>query len=84
MYMCISTSTLGVCGTLPQEIVVFRLSKTAFGAFSGTVSLAFIKRFWEKLFSTDAVETGIERLNVAISKGARFDQGGKCPLDPSK
>ena len=39
---------------------------------------------WEKLLSTDAVETGIERLIVAISKGvqdlikggARFDQGG--------
>ena len=24
----------------------------------------FIKRFWEKLFSTDVVETGIERLIV--------------------
>ena len=30
----------------------------------------------EQLFSTDVVETGIERLIVAISKGgARFDQG---------
>ena len=28
------------------------------------VSLVFIKRFWEKLFSTDVVETGIERLIV--------------------
>ena len=27
-------------------------------------SLVFIKRFWEKLFSTDVVETGIERLIV--------------------
>ena len=25
------------------------------------VSLVFIKSFWEKLFSTDVVETGIER-----------------------
>ena len=28
------------------------------------VSLVFIKSFWEKLFSTDVVETGIERLIV--------------------
>ena len=28
------------------------------------VSLVFIKRFWEKLFSTVVVETGIERLIV--------------------
>ena len=28
------------------------------------VSLVFIKRFWEKLFSTDVVETGIERLII--------------------
>ena len=28
------------------------------------ISLVFIKRFWEKLFSTDVVETGIERLIV--------------------
>ena len=28
------------------------------------VSLVFIKRFWEKLFSTDVVETGIERMIV--------------------
>ena len=28
------------------------------------VYLVFIKRFWEKLFSTDVVETGIERLIV--------------------
>ena len=54
---------------LPQEFFVFRLSETASGAFSGTVSLVFIKRFWEKRFSTDVVETGIERLIVAISKG---------------
>ena len=36
------------------------------------VSLVFNKRFWEKLFSTDVVETGIERLadcRLAISKG---------------
>ena len=26
------------------------------------VSLVFIKRFWEKLFSTDVVETEMERL----------------------
>ena len=73
--------TLGVSG-----ILVFRLSETASGAFSGTVSLVFIKRFWEKLFSTDFVETGIERLIVAILKGgARFDQGGQVPpLPPPK
>ena len=28
------------------------------------VYLVFIKRFWEKLFSTDVVETGIEKLIV--------------------
>ena len=28
------------------------------------VSLVFIKRFWEKLFSTDVVETRIERMIV--------------------
>ena len=28
------------------------------------VYLVFIKRFWEKLFSTDVVETGIERLII--------------------
>ena len=28
------------------------------------VCLVFIKRFWEKLFSTDVVETGMERLIV--------------------
>ena len=28
------------------------------------IYLVFIKRFWEKLFSTDVVETGIERLIV--------------------
>ena len=28
------------------------------------VSLVFSKRFWEKLFPTDVVETGIERLIV--------------------
>ena len=28
------------------------------------VSLIFIERFWEKLFSIDVVETGIERLIV--------------------
>ena len=28
------------------------------------VSLVFIKRFWEELFSTHVVETGIERLIV--------------------
>ena len=57
---------------LPQEILFFRLSETASGAFSWTVSLV-IKRFWEKLFSTDVVETGIERLSVAISKGGGGD-----------
>ena len=41
---------------LPQEFLVFRLSETASGAFSGTLSLVFIKRFWEKPFSTDVVE----------------------------
>ena len=41
------------------------------------ISLVFIKKFWEKLFSTGVVERGIERLIVAISKGrVRFDQGG--------
>ena len=44
------------------------------------VPLVFIKRFWEKLFSTDVVETGIESLIVAISKGgARFDPRGQVP-----
>ena len=28
---------------------------------------------------SDVVETGIERLIVAISKGGRFDPGGECP-----
>ena len=28
------------------------------------ISVVFIKRFWEKLFSTDVVEIGIERLFV--------------------
>ena len=42
--------------------------------FLSTVYSSTVKRFWEKLFSTDVVETGIERLIVAISKGgARFD-----------
>ena len=62
---------------LPREILVFRLSETASGAFSGTVSLGFIKTFWEKLFSTDVVETGIEWLIVICSHlkgGTRFDQ----------
>ena len=64
---------MGVRGHAPPgKNLVFRLSETASGAFSGTVSLVFIKRFWEKLFSTDVVETGIERLIVAILKG-----GGK-------
>ena len=66
--MCIRTYTLGGLGACSPRR--FRLSETASGAFSGTVSLVFIKRFWEKLFSTDVVETGIERLSVAISKGA--------------
>ena len=48
------------------------------------VSLVFIKRFWEKLFSTDVVETGIERLIVGYlsPRGARFDQGGRVPPPP--
>ena len=67
MYKCISTYTLGGSGgILPQGILVFRLSETASGAFSGTVSLVFIKRFREKLLRTDVVETWIERLIVAI------------------
>ena len=48
------------------------------------VSLVFIKRFWEKLFFND-IETRIERLIVATSKGeARFDQegGGEYPRPP--
>ena len=37
MCMCISTCTLGGSGgMLPQEILDFRLSVTASGAFSGT------------------------------------------------
>ena len=64
---------------LPQEILVFRLSETASGAFSENVSLVFIKRFREKLFSTDVMETGIERLIVAISKGGEiWSRGGEC------
>ena len=38
------------------------------------VSLVFIKRFWEKLFSTDVVETGIEQpvdCRLVISKGGQ-------------
>ena len=61
--------TRGSGGMIPQEILVFRLPETASGAFSENVSLVFIKRFREKLFSTDVMETGIERLIVAISKG---------------
>ena len=61
---------LGACS--PQEILVFRLPETASGAFSGTVSLVFIERFLEKRLSTDVVETGIERLIVAISRGGRL------------
>ena len=58
--LCISTYTLeGSGGMLPQEILVFRLPEIAFGAFSGTVSLAIIKSFWEKLFSTDVVKQGL-------------------------
>ena len=60
--------TRGIWRHAPKEMLVFRLSETASGVFSGTVSLVFIKRFWEKLFSTDDVETGIERLIVANSK----------------
>ena len=38
MYMCISTCTLGGSGgMLSQEFLVFRLSETASGAFSGTL-----------------------------------------------
>ena len=84
VYMWISTYTRGSGGMLSQEILAFRLSETASGAFSGTVSLVFIKKFWKKLFSTDVVETGIERLIVAISRGARFDQGGQVPPAPPK
>ena len=37
MYMCIGTYTLmGSGGMLPQKNLVFRLSETASGAFSGT------------------------------------------------
>ena len=50
---------------LLQEILGFRLSETAFGAFSGTVSVFFIKRLREKLLSTEVVETEIEGLFVA-------------------
>ena len=84
MYICINTYTLGGSGgMLLQEIVVFRLSETASGAFSGTVSLIFIKRFWEKLFSTHVFETGIETLIVAISRGGRdLIKGGKGSPPP--
>ena len=69
IYICISTYTLGGSGgMLSQEMLVFRLSETVYGAFSGTVSLVFIKRFWKKLFSTDVVQTGIERLIVCYLK----------------
>ena len=38
VYMCISTFTLGGSGgMIPQEILVFRFSETASGAFSGTL-----------------------------------------------
>ena len=38
VYMCISICTLGGSGgMLPKEILVFRLSETASGAFSGTL-----------------------------------------------
>ena len=38
VYICISTCTLrGSGGMLPQEILVFRLSETASGAFSGNL-----------------------------------------------
>ena len=73
-----------VWGTLPRNIIFLRLSETAYGAFSGTVSQVFIKRFRKKLFSTDVVATGIERLIVAISKGRRdVIKGGQVPLHPT-
>ena len=38
MYMCISTCTLGESwGMFSRKILDFRLSKTASGAFSGTI-----------------------------------------------
>ena len=47
------------------------------------VSLVFIKTFWEKLFSTGVVETGIERLIVAIFKGGEIlSRAGECPPPP--
>ena len=46
MYMCIRKYTLGESGgMLLHEILVFRLSETVSGAFSGAVYLVFIKRF---------------------------------------
>ena len=75
------TYTRGVFS--PRNIFVFRLSETVYGAFSGTVSLAFIKRFWEKLLSDDNFETGIERLIAAIAnEGARFNKGWASTLPP--
>ena len=84
MYVCISTYTLGGSeGMLPQEILIFGLGDCFWCILGGCFS-GFIKGFWEKLFSTDVVETGIERLIVAISRGgARFDQGGASAPPPS-
>ena len=46
------------------EYLVFRLSEITSGAFSGTVSLVFIKKFWEKFFPIVVVKAGIERLII--------------------
>ena len=83
-------------GMLLKECLDFRFSETASGAFSVTVSLVFIKR-WEKLFSTAVVETGIDKLIVAISKGIErlivaiskgkgqdLIKGGRVPPCPPK
>ena len=44
---------------LYQEILVFRLSETASCAFSGTVSLVFIKRFWKNSFLLVLLRQGL-------------------------
>ena len=52
--------------------VVFIIVSWFFVVLVCSCFFGFIKRFWEKLFSTDVVETGIERLIVDNSKGGKI------------
>ena len=63
--MYISGCTLGGSGgMLPQEILDFRLSVTAPGAFPGSLY---------------RIENCRNTLAISNGGGGRFDQGGKCP-----